>query len=79
MIKIVVAPQFNYVSMMLPVNISPQLFKQLDRMIKGFLWDRKRPRINIRKMCSPRDVGGVGLPNVRLHNLAFEMSGLIAH
>ncbi len=78
-IKMVVAPQFNYVSMMLPVDTSPQLFKQLDRIIRDFYWDRKRPRINIKKMCSPRDTGGLGLPNVRLYNLAFEMSQLSMH
>lgn len=78
-IKMVVAPQFNYVSMMLPVDISPQLFKQFDRIIKDFLWDRKKPRINIKKMCSPRDMGGMALPNVRLYNLSFEMSRLIKH
>lgn len=45
-IKMVVAPQFNYISMMLPVNISLQLLGQFDRIIKDFLWDRKRPIIN---------------------------------
>lgn len=49
-IKMVVAPQFNYISMMLPVNVSLQLFGQFDRIIKDFLWDRKRPRINKENM-----------------------------
>lgn len=53
-INMVVAPQFNYVSMMLPVNISPQLF---DRIIKDFLWDKKRPRINTKKIWSHRRYG----------------------
>ncbi len=78
-IKMVVPPQLNYVSMMLPVSISPQLFKQFDRIIRDLVWDRKRPRINIKKMCSQRDIGGLGLPNVRLYNLAFEMSSLNMH
>lgn len=75
----VVAPQFNYVSMMLPVNIAPQLFKHYDRIIKDFLWDKETPRINIKKMWSPKETGGMGLPNVRLYNLSFEMSRLIKH
>lgn len=78
-IKMVVAPQFNYVSMMLPVNIAPQLFEHYDKIIKEFLWDKKRPRINIKKMWSPKETGGMGLPNVRLYNLSFEMSRLIKH
>ena len=78
-IKMVVAPQFNYVSMMFSVDISPWLFKQFDRIIKEFLWDRKRLRINIKKMCSPRDMGGMALPSVRVYNLSFEISRLIKH
>ena len=57
----------------------PQLFKHYDRIIKDFLWDKKRPRINIKKMWSPREIGGMGLPNVRLYNISFEMSRLIKH
>merc|ERR1712131_488742 len=51
-IKMVIAPQFNYVSMMLPIVVPPQLFAQYEGIVKGFLWDKKRPRINIKKMCA---------------------------
>lgn len=44
MLKKVVAPQFNYISMMLPVGISPQQFKQYERSIKAFLWDIKKTK-----------------------------------
>ena len=33
-IKMVVTPQFNYVLMMLPITVSPQIFKQYDTIIK---------------------------------------------
>lgn len=56
-IKMVVAPQFNYISMMLPVDITPQHFKQYGRIIKYYLWDKKRPRLNIKKMWSSRRNG----------------------
>lgn len=61
MIKMAVAPQFNYVSMMLPLNLSPLLFKQYVKIIKDFLWDKKKSRINIKKMWSSRDAGGLGV------------------
>lgn len=48
-------------------------------MVREFLWDGKRPRINIKKMRTSRDTGGLGLPNVKLYNLAFEMSRLSEH
>lgn len=78
-IKMVVSPHINYVLMMLPVNVSPQIFKQYDTIIKEFLWDRKRPRIKFSKMCSPRDRGGLGLPDLRLYYVSFEMAKLAKH
>ena len=78
-IKMVIAPQFNYVSMMLPVEMPPVIFKNFDNIVRHFLWDGKRPRINIKKMWSSREVGGLGLPNVKLYNLAFEMTRLSEH
>ena len=52
-------------------------FQQFDRIIKDFLWDKMRTRINMKKMWSPRDIGGMA--NVRLYNLSFEMSRLAEH
>lgn len=78
-IKMVVAPQFNYVSMMLPVRISLHIFSQYEKIIRQFLWNKKKPRVNIKKMWAPRDIGGMALPNVKLYNLAFEMSRLVKH
>ena len=78
-VKMVVAPQLNYVLMMLPITISPQVFKQYDTIIREFLWDRKRPRIKLSKMCSPRDRGGLGLPDPRLYYVSFEMAKLAKH
>ncbi len=65
-------------SIMLPVNISPQLLEPFDKIIQHILWNRNRPRINKRKMCEARDIGGLDFPNGRLYNLAFEMSWLSA-
>ena len=45
-IKMVVSPQFNYVLMMLPVTLSPQIFKQYDTIIQDFLWEGKNPGLN---------------------------------
>lgn len=63
-IKMVVAPQFNYVSIMLLADLSTTLLKNFDNTIKTFLLEKKRPRINTKKMRSSRDMGGVDLPNV---------------
>ena len=78
-IKMVVAPQFNYISMMIPLTIPPNIYKKYDNMVKEFLWDKKRPRIKMKKLHTPREEGGLALPDVKLYNLAFEISKLAKH
>lgn len=78
-IKMVVAPQFNYISMMLPITIPLSTFKHFNQLIKGFLWEGKRPRITMAKLFAPNCRGGLALPNVELYNTAFEMAMLTRH
>lgn len=65
-IKMVVSPQFNYPLMMLPVTVPPSIFNQYDTLVKEFLWEGKRPRIKLSKLCLPRDKG-LGFPDLTLH------------
>ena len=70
----IVTPQVNYVTMMLPLSIPSITFRQLDDVIKHFLWGGKRPRIKLRKLCAHKEEGGLCLPDLRLYYLAFEMA-----
>lgn len=54
-IKMTIAPQFNYISGMVPVTMPHQIYKRYNAMIKNFLWEGKRPRIGVNKLCLPRD------------------------
>ena len=78
-IKMVVAPQFNYISMMIPVTVSDGIFKQYNKLITEFLWNGKRPRIRLKKLLASRDCGGLALPNVELYSIAFEINKLARH
>ena len=37
----IVAPQLNYLVMMLPIMIPPAIYKKYDDIVKQFLWDGK--------------------------------------
>lgn len=78
-IKMLVAPQFNYVSMMIPIIIDNTFLKQYNGLIKEFLWNGKRARIGLRKLTALREYEGLALPNLELYNLAFEMNKLSTH
>lgn len=68
----VVAAQFNYISIMVPVSIPPGIFKHFNQLIRDFLWNGKKPRINILKLYTSRNLGGLGLPNAELYGISFE-------
>lgn len=78
-IKMVIAPQFNYISMMLPLCKPEHIYKQYESIIRDFLWAGRKPRFKWSKMCAPKEKGGLGLPDVRLYSLAFEMSKIGHH
>lgn len=44
-IKMVIAPQFNYISMMLPLNIPDHIFKQYENLIRDFTLGREEAQI----------------------------------
>lgn len=60
-IKMAVAPLIKYFIGMIPICISPQFFSRYDNMIKHFLWDGGRPRINPGRLYQPRQKGGLSL------------------
>lgn len=65
--------------MMTPVNIPDPIFKTYDKIIKDFLWEGKRPRIKMSRLTSPKDKGGLGLPNMWMYNFSFETAKLAKH
>lgn len=46
-LKMTVAPQFNYISIMLPITIPPNILNKYEGMVKQFLWEGKRQRIKM--------------------------------
>ena len=48
-------------------------------MVKHFLWDGRKPRINMDKLCQPKNRGGLSLPNIKYCSISFEMSKLVKH
>lgn len=67
----VIAPQFNYILIMLPIIIAPQIFKQYDALINNSYGRGKEHS----KMGSPRDRGGLERLDSRLQYIFFETLG----
>lgn len=78
-VKMVIAPLINYYTRMLPMCIPRPILISYNNMIKHFLWNGGRPRININRLCQPKKEGGLALPNVEYYSISFEMSSLVKH
>ena len=64
-------PKFNYILQALPVRIPLKYFKRFDKLCNKFLWNGKRPRLNLHKLQRPVDQGGLGIPNLLLYYYAL--------
>uniref|UniRef100_A0A669DHM2 Reverse transcriptase domain-containing protein n=1 Tax=Oreochromis niloticus TaxID=8128 RepID=A0A669DHM2_ORENI len=72
-IKMVCTPKFNYLLQALPIHVPLKYIKQFDQLCKAFIWNNKKPRLNLRKLQKPADRGGLGMPNLLLYHYAFSL------
>lgn len=68
LIKIVSFTQLPY-----PLHTIPLLLrhKDLTKAMQQFLWQKRRPRIQIRKLYLSKAEGGLGIPNLQVYNIAY--------
>lgn len=55
---------------MIPLLLKRHDVKDLNKAITKFLWQAKKPRINMNRLCLPKAEGGMNLPNIRHYNTA---------
>ncbi|KAG7519555.1 hypothetical protein JOB18_011322 [Solea senegalensis] len=72
-----VLPRLLYLFQMLPVEIPKRTLDDLDKMISKFIWQKKRPRIRLKTLQSPKSDEGLKLPNLRYYFWAAQMKPLI--
>ncbi len=57
-IKMTILPRFLYLFQMLPVYLPKSFFKQLDRLISVFIWNKSPSRIKKASLERPKSEGG---------------------
>jgi len=60
----------------LPVHFPLNYFKQFDKLCNSFLWNNKKPILNLRKLQKPVDKGGLGMPNLLMYHYAISLRHL---
>ncbi len=75
-IKMNCVPRINYLLHSLPLEIPSKYFKKFYCIFKEFLWNGKRPRMNMEKLQQPVEKGGLGLPKLLFYYYAFGLRHL---
>ena len=52
-------------------HVNNSKFEKIDREIENFLWNGKRPKLPLNILRQPKDMGGLGLANLRLKHQAL--------
>lgn len=76
-IQMNVLPRLLFLFTALPLHISCSSFKYWDSLITKFLWKHKQVRIALSYLKLPKEVGGVGLPNLRTYYQAAHIRNII--
>ncbi|KAF7646938.1 hypothetical protein LDENG_00180290 [Lucifuga dentata] len=76
-VKMNVLSRLLYLFQSLPVWVPVSTFNLLDKLISKFIWQNKRPRIRLKTLCSPKEKGGIGLPNLKYYYWAAQLSAVV--
>uniref|UniRef100_A0A3Q2X3Z7 Reverse transcriptase n=1 Tax=Haplochromis burtoni TaxID=8153 RepID=A0A3Q2X3Z7_HAPBU len=67
-----ILPKFIYLFQCLPTNVPKSFFKELNKLITSFIWQKKNPRVKLSSLQAPYSRGGLNLPNFRNYYLASQ-------
>lgn len=77
MMKMKILPKLLFLFNNLVLNISMEILQDIQRLINNFIWNSKRPRINLSLLCQKVKDGGVALPMVLFYYYAARLSNMV--
>uniref|UniRef100_A0A669BN31 Reverse transcriptase domain-containing protein n=1 Tax=Oreochromis niloticus TaxID=8128 RepID=A0A669BN31_ORENI len=66
-IKMNILQRFSFLFQCVPVFIPISFFVKLDKILSGFIWNKKTPRIRKTYLQRPKKMGGMALPNLMFY------------
>ena len=76
-VKMVILPRLLYLFLSLPVEIPLKQFREWNKHISRFIWDKKRPRVRFSTLQLPRERGGMSLPSLRDYYISAQLRPLV--
>ena len=75
-VKMNILPRINFVSMMIPLPPPAEYWKKVDKLIRGYIWGGKHPKIRYATLQRPKAEGGLALPNFKLYHQSFQLRAI---
>lgn len=75
-IKMNIAPRFNFITSMIPLSPPTNFWKKLNSIVSFYLWKGKRPRYKYSNLQRCKTDGGLSLPNLKLYYYSFVLRAL---
>lgn len=76
-IKMTVLPKVLYLFRTLPIAVVRNDLQKFQKKLLDFVWGYRRPRVNRRTLYTPKQMGGLGMPDLLKYYQAAQMSQLI--
>lgn len=65
-----ILPKILYYFRSLPIPLPSKFFKQTTTKLKHFIWNGKKTRVAFSILTTTKDLGGMGLPDIRNYHYA---------
>lgn len=75
-LKMTVLPRILYILQTIPIRVPSTYFKQLQMIIREFIWSHKSQRTKM-QMPRPKEKGGIGLPDLLQYYRAVHLSKIV--
>lgn len=67
LVKTMIFPKFLYLFRTAPLGVTSKLLQEWQRSLLDFVWQYKKPRLSKDLMCSLKQSGGLGLPDLEAY------------
>ena len=71
-----VLPRINFISMMIPLPPPVEYWKRVDKLLRGYIWGGKHPKIRFSTLQRPKTEGGLAFPNFLLYHQSFQLRSI---
>lgn len=76
-LKMNILPRILYLLQAIPINLPTSFFLSYKRICRNFIWATKAPRLSWVRLTLPKQLGGLGLPDIQKYHWACHLTRVV--